>query len=153
NDTFTVSGEVQHMQMLASDAKRLLASTDLRMQNQGYSLGAGLRHVADDEADGDERVSDQAFVTGSVDVWDGRVTLRGEADASLGGKDESVDYPARAILGLDYHLSDDTILYAEYEHAEGDQLEADTTRFGMRTRPWERTQVNSSINTQATEYG
>ena len=26
------------------------------------------------------------------------------------------------------------------------------TRIGMRTRPWERTQVNSSINTQATEY-
>ena len=27
------------------------------------------------------------------------------------------------------------------------------TRIGMRTRPWERTQVKSSINTQATEYG
>ena len=32
-------------------------------------------------------------------------------------------------------------------------LESDTTRFGVRTRPWERTQVKSSINTQATEFG
>ena len=66
---------------------------------------------------------------------------------------QSVDYPARGILGVDYHLSSDTTLFAEYEHADGDQLKADTTRFGVRTRPWERTQVESSINTQATEYG
>ena len=43
NDTFTVAGEVQHQQVLASDAKRLLASADVRMQKQGYSVGAGLR--------------------------------------------------------------------------------------------------------------
>src|SRR5690606_31587094 len=98
-------------------------------------------------SDGDEKVSDQAFVTGSVDVWDRRVTLRGEADVTIGGKDQSVDYPARSIVGIDYHLTDQTTLYAEYERATGDQLEADTTRFGMRARPWERTQVNSSINT------
>ena len=153
NDTFTVSGEVQHQQVLASDAKRLLASADVRMQQQGYSLGAGLRHVADNEADGDERVSDQAFVTGSVDVWDGRVTLRGSSDASLGGKDQSVDYPARSLLGVDYRLTGDSTLFAEYEHGEGDQLATDMFRLGVRTRPWERTQVRSSVNSQATEYG
>ena len=63
------------------------------------------------------------------------------ADATLGGKDASVDYPARSILGVDYRLSGDTTLFAEYEHAEGDQIEADITRVGVRTRPWERTQV------------
>jgi hypothetical protein len=153
SDTLTISGEVQHQSVLASDATRLLASADVRMQKQGYSVGGGVRHVGDEDASGDERISDQAFVNGSVDVWDGRMTLRGSADASIGGKDASVDYPARSILGLDYHLSSDTTLYAEYEHASGDQLDSDVTRFGMRTRPWERTQVNSSINTQATEFG
>jgi uncharacterized repeat protein (TIGR01451 family) len=153
NDTFTVAGEVQHQQMLASEAKRLLASADVRMQKQGYSVGAGLRHVADDDASGDERVSDQAFVTASVDVWDGRMTLRGSSDASLGGKDASVDYPARSILGVDYRLSGDTTLFAEYEHGDGDQLDTDMMRFGVRTRPWERTQVRSAINTQNSEYG
>jgi uncharacterized repeat protein (TIGR01451 family) len=153
NEQLVVSGEVQHQQVLASDATRLLASTDLRLLRNTWSAGVGARHVADEDSSGDERVSDQAFVTGSVDVWDGLVTLRGEADMTMGGKDASVDYPARGILGVDYHLSDATTLYAEYEHASGDQLQADTTRFGMRARPWERTQVNSSINTQATEYG
>lgn len=153
NDTFTIAGELQHQQMLASEAQRLLASADVRMQKQGYNVGAGLRHVADDDASGDERVSDQAFLTASVDVWDGRMTLRGSSDASLGGKNESTDYPARNILGVDYRLSGDTTLFAEYEHAEGDQLDTDMMRLGVRTRPWERTQVRSAINTQATEYG
>jgi uncharacterized repeat protein (TIGR01451 family) len=152
-EELVVSGEVQHQQVLASDATRLLASADVRVLRDTWSVGGGARHVADEDVGGEEKVSDQAFVTGSVDVWDGRVTLRGEADMTLGGKDQSVDYPARSILGVDYHLSGDSTLYAEYEHASGDQIEADTTRFGMRTRPWERTQVNSSINTQATEYG
>ncbi|HYJ39978.1 MAG TPA: hypothetical protein VEW08_04250, partial [Steroidobacteraceae bacterium] len=62
-------------------------------------------------------------------------------------------YPARNLLGVDYHLSNDTTIYLEYEASEGDQLATDMTRVGVRTRPWERTQVNSSINTQATEFG
>jgi hypothetical protein len=153
NHDVQLSGELQHQQVLASDATRLLASVDARMQRDSFSVGAGLRHVDDKDASGDQRLSDQVFLTGSVDVWDGLMTLRGSADASLGGKDASVDYPARSIVGVDYHLTNDSTLFAEYEHAEGDQLTADTTRFGMRARPWERTQVTSSINTQATEFG
>ncbi|MEO8062755.1 MAG: OmpA family protein [Pseudomonadota bacterium] len=149
----SVDGEIQHQQVLASDATRLLASTEVRLNQHSYSVGAGLRHVADEDSDGDARVSDLATLSGSVDIWDGRVTLRGSSDASLGGKDDSVDYPARSLLGVDYKLSNETTLFAEYEHATGEELDADTTRFGVRTRPWERTQVKSSINTQATEFG
>jgi uncharacterized repeat protein (TIGR01451 family) len=152
-EQFGIEGQLQHQRVLASDATRLLASAEGRLTKDGYGLGAGLRHVTDEVASGDEQVSNQAFLTGTVDVWDGRVTLRGEMDATLGGKDESVDYPARSILGLDYHLSNATTVFAEYEHATGDQIEADTTRFGIRASPWERTQVKSSINTQASEYG
>jgi outer membrane protein OmpA-like peptidoglycan-associated protein len=148
-----VSGEVQHLDVLASDANRVLASADVRMNKDGYSAGVGLRHVADEDASGDERVSDQAFMTGSVDVLGGLVTLRGSHDASLGGKDESVDYPARSIVGVDYKLTPETDLFAEYEHAEGSQIESDLTRIGVRTRPWERTQLRSSVSSQASEFG
>jgi uncharacterized repeat protein (TIGR01451 family) len=152
-ERLSAEGELQHQRVLASDATRVLASAELNLQQDGYSVGGGLRHVADEDASGDERVSDQATLRGSVDVWAGRVTLRGEADATLSGNDASVDYPARGILGVDYHMSGATTLFAEYEHADGDQIEADTTRFGVRTRPWERTQVSSSFNSQATEFG
>jgi hypothetical protein len=156
-ESLAVSGEVQHQDMLASDATRLLASTDVRMTRDGYSVGGGLRHVADEDVSGDERLSDQAFVNGSVDFAGGRMTLRGSHDASIGsggGEDNaSVDYPARSIVGLDYHLNEQSTLFAEYEHADGSEIAADTTRIGVRTRPWERTQLKTTINTQAAEYG
>ncbi len=66
---------------------------------------------------GEPRVSDQAFVTGSVDLFDRRVTLRLTADAALGGRDDSIDYPARTLLGVDWHLRDDVDLFTEWEHA------------------------------------
>ncbi|MDF3019016.1 MAG: conserved repeat domain [Steroidobacteraceae bacterium] len=147
-----VDSQVQHMTVLASDATRLLASADVRMQKDNYSLGAGLRHVADENALGEEQVSDLATLTGTVDLGD-RITLRGSHDTALGGKDSSVDYPARSIVGVDYKLSGDTTLFGEYEHAEGSQLASDITRFGMRMRPWDRTQVNTSLASEATEYG
>jgi uncharacterized repeat protein (TIGR01451 family) len=153
NEQFTASAEAQHQRMLANDATRMMAAAELRMQREDWGVGAGLRHVDDQDASGDERVSDLATLTASVDVWQGKVTLRGAADAALGGKDASVDYPARNLLGVDYHLSGESTLFAEYEHSSGAQLEADVTRFGMRTRPWERTQITSSINSQASEYG
>jgi uncharacterized repeat protein (TIGR01451 family) len=152
-EKFSIDGDVQHQRVLASDATRLMASTELRMTQGAYSIGAGVRHVDDNQADGEERVSDLATLAAAVDVWDGRVTLRGSSEAAIGGKDESADYPARNLLGVDYKLSNETTLFAEYEQASGDQIDADTTRVGVRTRPWERTQVKSSINTQATEYG
>jgi uncharacterized repeat protein (TIGR01451 family) len=152
-----VSGEVQHQDMLASDATRLLASADVHVTREGYSVGGGLRHVADEDATGDERISDQAFVNGSVDFWHDRMTLRAAQDMSLGSgggaENASVDYPARSLLGLDYKMDGATTLFAEYEHAEGADLTADTTRVGVRTRPWESTQIKSSINTQTTEFG
>ncbi len=152
NEKFVVSGEVQHQDVLTTGATRFLASADVRLLRDGYTVGGGLRHVDDTDPTGDKRVSDQAmFLTGSVDL--GHFTLRAESDATLGGKDASVDYPARTLLGVDYHLSEASTVFGEYEHAEGAQLQADTTRFGVRTRPWERTQLSSSINTQATEYG
>ena len=36
----------------------------------------------------------------------------------------------------------------EYEHANGDAFDADMTRVGVRTAPWERAQLQSSMNQQ-----
>jgi hypothetical protein len=152
-DNWQANGELQHQDVLASDARRLLASADASFTQGVYTTRIGVRHVADEDVSGDDRVSDQAFLAGSVDVWNGLVTLRGAHDASIGGKDASADYPARSLLGVDYNFSDATALFAEYEHAEGRDIETDTTRVGVRTRPWERTQLKSSVASEVTEYG
>jgi uncharacterized repeat protein (TIGR01451 family) len=148
-----VQSELQRQEVLASDAERLLASGEVRYQDNIKSAGIGLRHVADSAPSQADRESDQAFVNGSIDVLEQRVTLRASADFAVSGDDASTDYPARSLLGVDYKLSPETTLFAEYEHAEGRDLDTDMTRVGVRTRPWERTQIQSSVSSTATEFG
>ena len=97
--------------------------------------------------------SQQAFVNGSVDLFRDLITLHASQDFALGGKNSSVDFPARSLVGVDYHWRADTTFFAEYEHADGEDFDADMTRVGVRTAPWQRAQMQSSMTQQATEFG
>jgi uncharacterized repeat protein (TIGR01451 family) len=152
-ENWQLQSEIQRQEVLASSAERLLASGEVRYQDAGESVGVGVRHVADSSPGEADRESDQAFVNGSIDVLDQRVTLRAAGDFALSSDDASTDYPARALFGVDYKWTPATTFFAEYEHAEGRDLDSDMTRVGVRTRPWERTQIATSVSSAATEFG
>lgn len=144
--------EVFTEEVSASGAERRYASLEMRRETAAGRVGVGLRDVADSGTTSGTLRSTQGFLTGSVDVLDRRVTLRGSADADLGGN-ASVDYPDRYLLGADYALRPDVKLFAEYEHADGASLDADMLRVGARAAPWSRAQLTTSMSQQATEYG
>jgi uncharacterized repeat protein (TIGR01451 family) len=154
-----LEGEAYRQEVLSSGAQRDLVSAEVRREADDYTVGIGARHVEDAGAtsaaagayQGGE--SQQAFVNGSVDLFDDRITLRAGQDVALGGKNSSVDFPTRSLLGVDYNLRADTTLFAEYEHADGAEFAADMTRVGVRAAPWERAQLQSSMTQQASEYG
>jgi hypothetical protein len=72
---------------------------------------------------------------------------------TMGSRDASSDYPARALLGVDYRIAPETTLFAEWEHADGAAIASDMTRVGVRARPWERTQIVTAVSQQASEFG
>lgn len=152
-ERFTVEGETYRQEVLDTGAQRELVSAQLRRDADDYSLGAGARHVADAGLANGDTESRHAFVNGSLDLFKDLITLRASQDFALGGKNSSVDFPARSVLGVDYHWRPSTTFFGEWEHANGDLFDADTTRVGVRTVPWERAQLQSSINQRATEYG
>jgi uncharacterized repeat protein (TIGR01451 family) len=154
-----LEGEAYRQNVLSTDAQRDLVSAEVRRESDDYTVGIGARHVEDAGA----RVatpsayaageSQQAFVNGSLDLFDDRITLHAAQDVALGGKDSSIDFPNRSLVGIDYHWRADTTMFAEYEHAEGAAFEADMTRIGVRAVPWERAQLQSSMTQQASEFG
>jgi hypothetical protein len=148
-----LQSELQRQELLATGAERVLASGEVRYQDGGKSGGIGLRHVADSAPGDVDRESDAAFVSGSIDLFDNRVQVRGSTDLAINEKNASVDYPTRSLLGVDYRWSPETTLFAEYETADGRDFDSDMTRVGVRTRPWERTQIVSSMTSAATEFG
>jgi len=152
-ERFTVEGETYRQEVLETGAQRDLISAELRRDADDYTLGAGARRVADTGLPSGDTESQHAFVNGSLDLFKDRITLRASQDFALGGKNSSVDFPARTLVGVDYHWRPSTTFFSEWEHADGDRFDAETTRVGVRTVPWERAQLQSSINQRATEFG
>ncbi|HKE95528.1 MAG TPA: hypothetical protein VKB34_14540, partial [Povalibacter sp.] len=153
-----LEGETYRQEVLETGAQRDLVSAEVRREMDDYTLGLGARRVVDSGlssgADADGRnESQQAFVTGTLDLFNDLVTLRASQDLPLGGKNSSVDFPARSLVGLDYHWRANTTFFTEYEHADGENFDADMTRIGVRTAPWRRAQIQTSMSQQATEYG
>lgn len=149
----TAIAEVFMIENLDTGAERRHAGAELRREADNHTLAAGLRRVEDTGTTTGDLQSDLAFVQGSVDLFGDRVTLRAASEFALGGRDSSVDYPARTTLGLDYHLHQAATLFAEYEHADGAALTADMTRVGVRATPWNRAQLTSALNQEFTEFG
>lgn len=140
-------------QSLDTEASRQLAQAEVRYQFQGVAIGLGLEHANDNDPGGVTRRSDIVNASGSMDLFDRKLTLRGALSSALAGNDASVDYPARSVLGVDYHLPRATTLFAEWEHGSGAALDTDMSRIGLRTQPFDRTQLVSSVTRSQTEYG
>jgi uncharacterized repeat protein (TIGR01451 family) len=151
-DRVAIQGEAYRQEYIANESQRDVASAEVRYQDETRGVSAGLRHV-EDSVSGAVTGSDQAYVASSMDVLDERVRLRAAADVTLQGKDSSIDFPTRAVVGSDWRLTPDTTLFAEYEHAEGENIASDMTRVGVRAAPWSRAQIESSLNAEQTEYG
>jgi hypothetical protein len=153
DERWAVQSQALLQQQTETGAERRMGSAELRHTAPDSTVAVGLRSVEDDDGQGASLRSDQAYLTGSVDLFEDRVTLRATGDMTMGGRDGSSDYPARALLGVDYRLAPETTLFAEWEHADGAELASDMTRVGLRARPWERTQIVTAVSQQASEFG
>ena len=69
-------------------------------------------------------------------MFDRRLRLRANAEVDVTGQAESVDFPNRLLLGVDYKLTPLTTVFGEQEFARGENLSANMTRVGLKTQPW-----------------
>ncbi len=153
NDRWSVLAQALRQELDATDAKRDMASAEVRRETQLTNLGGGLRHVSQDDANVGHATSEQGFVNGSIKLLDSRLTLRGEQDLTLSGASGINDFPARSLIGADYALTPDFSIFADHERAQGGKFSSDMTRIGVKASPWSHAQVSSSLNQQFTENG
>jgi len=152
-DRWFVEGEAGWQQILATGDIRNLARTRVRYERHTFSASAGLTHAEDAFEDGDTRTSDLLDLGLTKKLFDGGVTLRVNSSTALNDDAQSLDYPTRLVFGADYRLNSDVDLLAEYERAEGRDIESSMTRLGVRATPWARAQIESSLGNEVTEFG
>lgn len=152
-ERFFLEGEAGWQQNLDTEDIRNLVNARLRYQNEGFATTLGVQHAADKFEDGDERVSDLAELTLSQRLFDEQVTVRASASTELSGEAESLDFPTRYLVGADYRLAQGVDLVAEYEDASGRDIDTSMGRLGIRATPFGRTQINSFLNNEVSEFG
>ena len=152
-ERFTFEGEAGWQQNLSSNAIRNVLRAQLRYENEGLTGRVGMSHAEDKFDDGERLASDLVEVGVTQAFLDGDLRLRAGASVAVSDSAASLDYPERYVVGADYRIHEGIDLVAEYEQAEGRDLEASMTRVGVRATPWNRSQIQSYLTSQQTEFG
>ena len=153
SDSVQLDGQLYRQDTLTTDASREVAEGQVQWRRNALTTSAGLRYVHDEYADGKEAQSNQALAGISYELFDRRLKLRANVELGLFGKDQSVDFPDRYLLGAEYRLTELTTVFAEQEFARGENLSADMTRVGLRTSPWSGAEIASSVGNEVRNDG
>ena len=151
SEHFSLDGEAGWQQNLATEDIRNLARAQLRYERNSFTASLGLTHAADKFEDGENRNSDLAEV--GISKQFGKLRLRASSMSELSDDTENTDFPSRFVFGADYNVLQDVNLVSEYERASGSGVEATMTRLGVEATPWARSQINTYLTNEVTEFG
>jgi uncharacterized repeat protein (TIGR01451 family) len=165
---WSLHGEAYREQSLLDAGARTAVDGSASYQGSGWSFNAGARHVQDQylistatattatatDAAAGKGATDQVYVGGAVSLFSGKLTLHGTTNQNVGGSKDPA-YPATSTVGVDYKLNDKATLFLNQQLASGgDTRQASSmTELGVKSTPWSRAQLTSSLAQQMTEYG
>ncbi len=150
----TLIGQAYHLTSLINHAQRDAASGQIEYKLLPWTLRIGGVLANDTASTGAKLESRQITAGASRSFLDNRLELSAEANVSVGGKNESSDYPSRYVLGAAYALTEQWKVIAAEEYAVGSAFHALTTRVGFQSDPWKGAKLTSTLNQSAiSEYG
>lgn len=152
-DEWILSGEYYRQQVLDTWARRDLGEAKVSYNRPGYRFFTGLRIAEDRLDDGQDNQSAQLLIGGSRRFMDNRLETRFSHDQSVGGQNESIDFPTRTIVGADYKITDPLTVYAEHEMTQGENQDFQTSRVGLKVAPWSGAEIGTSVGQQLNENG
>ena len=150
----SIVGSAWNEDYLGSAARRTAGKALAEYRTNGLDLRAGLT-VANDRLDDGRTASSTIAQLGATKRFLGnKLELDAQTEIPVGGKNESIDFPARHKLTARYAVTDDVTLVGGYEIAHGDTVDARTARIGFDVKPWVGGRLVASANQQSTnEYG
>jgi uncharacterized repeat protein (TIGR01451 family) len=153
SDNLQAKAEVFTQENQLSQTRSDVAQAQGVWQDKALTATAGLRLANETDTTGNTINTRQLLGGVGYDLLDKRLTLRANAELDISGPSDSPAYPSRLILGADYKLTAETSVFAQQEIARSSALQADTTRVGLRTRPWEGAEVATSLGNQSSTDG
>ena len=153
-DNLTLSMTGYQENFLTTNARRRAGTAEAEYRSNDTSLRAGLTYANDRLSDGTINESMLARLGATQRFFGGKLELDAQTEFALGGKDESIDFPARHSLTARYAVTDSIKVIGTYEIADGENIDARTARIGVDVAPWDGGRIVSSLNQQEiTEFG
>ncbi len=153
-ERIALQGQTYRQKNLSSGINRDFASARLEYRAEPWSASVGAQFARDQAITGAAAESRQATAGASRSFLDKKLELTAQADMSLGGSNESVDFPTRYQIGASYAISDELRLLAAQEITDGESLDSSTTRLGLEVIPWKDARLTSTLNqSDISEYG
>ncbi len=154
-ERFSLQGEAYRQEDLKGGAVRDAARVETVYRGEhDWTAKAGLQWARDTALDGAVAESRQATAGVTKGFLDGKLQLGVQADVSLGGKNDSVDFPTRVQLSAGYRFTDAFRVLAAQEFTDGKDRDTSTTRIGFEAKPWKDATLTSTLNqSQISEYG
>ncbi len=140
----SLRGKLYRDSNLATGAERDLAELRSELLKGDTTLKLGGRSVRDRMADGERRASDQILTGISHRTLGKRLNLRLDNEHTLGSA-ESIDFPNRTRLGVDYLVASATTLFAEQEWTDGALRDTVHTRLGVKSSPWSGSEAFTTL--------
>ncbi len=139
---------------LASIARRQAGQARIEYRAKGVDLRAGITFANDRLADGRTAQSRIAQLGATRRFMDNRLELDAQTEFAIGGKDESIDVPARHRASARFAVTPAVAIVGSYEIAKGQTIDARTARVGFDVKPWAGGHIVTSLNQQSiAEYG
>ncbi len=140
----TLRGKAYRDSNLATGAERDLAEMRGEVMKNDTTLKLGARSVRDTRGDGERLGSDQILTGISHRTLGRRLNLRLDNEHTL-GEAQSIDFPDRTRLGVDYLVATATTLFAEQEWTNGALRDTVHTRLGVKSSPWSGSEAFTTL--------
>lgn len=148
----SLSASGWHETFLQTDARRVAGRALAEYRGGLVDVRAGVILARDRFADG--RTNASTLIQLGASKRFGRLDLDASTEFALGGRDDSIDFPARHRVGARFAVTPEVGLVASYEIAKGDAVDARTARVGFDLKPWAGARFAVTGNVQnIAEYG
>lgn len=148
-DTVTLTGSLWHEDQLDGPGRRTAGDARIEHRRATGSIFVGGQFARDRGLDGANRDSTLLTLGGTQVLFGGNLSLSGQTQLALGGKDDSVDFPVRHQINAALRVKDGIRLLGGYEIAKGGDYTTRTARAGFDIAPWAGANLTSTLNQQA----
>ena len=152
-DETAIAGEAYRQENLHSDVERLAGVVRLERKIEKGQVFGGVQYARDEDPTGDQFESQQVVLGANRRFFEDKLELIGQGDVSIGGKNDSIDFPSRYLAQAGYDVTRDVRLIVAEEITNGSAFDSQTTRAGAIVNPWRGAKLSSTLNQDFSEYG